>query len=102
MITGASYGIGLETAIIYYAHAGAVLIIVGRKQETLDISRFRLLTEQPSAQTLTFPADVRDVKKVEEAVAARLAVARFGPLDILVANTTAVRPMTARVLYTMA
>jgi NAD(P)-dependent dehydrogenase (short-subunit alcohol dehydrogenase family) len=99
LITGASRGIGLETAI-YYARAGASVTIVARKQETLNISRDKILTEQPSAQILIFPADVRDVKKAEEAVAAT--VARFGRLDILVANAAGARPMTARVLSTMA
>ena len=99
LITGASRGIGLETAI-YYARAGASVTIVARKQETLNISRDKILTEQPSAQILAFPADVRDVKKAEEAVAAT--VARFGRLDILVANAAVVRPMTARVLSSMA
>jgi len=92
LITGASRGIGLETAI-YYARAGASVTIVARKQETLNISRDKILTEQPSAQILIFPADVRDVKKAEEAVAAT--VARFGRLDILVANAAGARPMTA-------
>ncbi len=93
LITGASRGVGLETAI-YYARAGASLTIVARKQETLDVSRDAILHEQPSAQVLTFPADVRDVKKAGEAVAAT--VARFGRLDILVANAAVVRPATAR------
>jgi NAD(P)-dependent dehydrogenase (short-subunit alcohol dehydrogenase family) len=93
LITGASRGVGLETAI-YYARAGASVTIVARKQETLDISRDAILHEQPSAQVLTFPADVRDVKKAGEAVAAT--VARFGRLDILVANAGVVRPGTAR------
>lgn len=93
LITGASRGIGLETAI-YYARAGASLTIVARKQETLDISKGEILHEQPSARVLAFPADVRDVKKAEEAVAAT--IARFGRLDILVANAAAIRPATAR------
>jgi NAD(P)-dependent dehydrogenase (short-subunit alcohol dehydrogenase family) len=93
LITGASRGIGLETAK-FYARAGASLTIVGRKQETLDASKDAILREQPSARVLTFPADVRDVKKAEEAVAAT--VAHFGHLDILVANAGAVQPLTAR------
>jgi NAD(P)-dependent dehydrogenase (short-subunit alcohol dehydrogenase family) len=45
---------------------------------------------------LTFPADVRDVKKAEEVVAAT--VAHFGHLDILVANAGALRPLDKRTL----
>jgi NAD(P)-dependent dehydrogenase (short-subunit alcohol dehydrogenase family) len=93
LITGASRGIGLETAI-FYARAGACLTIVARRQETLDASKDTILREQPSAQVLTFPADVRDVKKAEEAVAAT--VAHFGHLDILVANAATLRAMTGR------
>ena len=50
----------------------------------------------PSAQVLTFPADVRDVKKAEEVVAAT--VARFGRLNILVANAGAIRLMDKHAL----
>jgi FlaA1/EpsC-like NDP-sugar epimerase len=94
LITGASRGIGLETAK-FYARAGACLTIVARTQETLDESKNTILREQPSAQVLTFPADVRDFKKAEEVVAAT--VAHFGRLDIFVANAAALRAMTARV-----
>jgi NADP-dependent 3-hydroxy acid dehydrogenase YdfG len=93
LITGASRGIGLETAR-YYAHAGASLTLVARKQETLDRSRDIILHEQPSAQILAFAADVRDVKKAEEAVA--VTVAQFGRLDILVTNAGVIRPGTER------
>jgi NADP-dependent 3-hydroxy acid dehydrogenase YdfG len=62
-------------------------MIVARKQEALYASKDTTLRERPSAQVLTFPADVRDVKKAEEAVAAT--VAHFGRLDILVANLNA-------------
>jgi NAD(P)-dependent dehydrogenase (short-subunit alcohol dehydrogenase family) len=93
LITGASRGIGLETAL-HFARAGASLMIVARKQEALDASKDTILRERPSAQVLTFPADVRDVKKAEEAVAAT--VAHFGHLDILVANAAAMRPSFQR------
>jgi len=91
VVTGSTGGIGLETAICY-ARAGASLTIVARKQETLDVSKDAILRERPSAQVLAFPADVRDVKNAEEAVAAT--VARFGRLDILVTNAAVVRAMT--------
>jgi hypothetical protein len=93
LITGASRGIGLETAR-YYANAGASLTLVARKQETLDRSKDIILHEQPSAQILAFAADVRDVKKAEEAVA--ITVAQFGQLDILVTNAGVIRPGTGR------
>ncbi|KAH9979920.1 hypothetical protein BGW80DRAFT_1514064, partial [Lactifluus volemus] len=74
LITGASRGIGLETAK-FYACAGASLTIVGRKPETLEASKDATLREQPSASVFTFAADVRDVKKAEEAVTARPTIA---------------------------
>lgn len=94
LITGASRGIGLETTL-HFARAGASLAIVARTQEALDASKDTILRERPSAQVLTFPADVRNVKKAEEAVAAT--VAYFGRLDILVANAAILRASFQRV-----
>ena len=74
------------------------MAIVARSQEALDQSRDKILHGQPTAQVLTFPADVRDVKKVEEAVAAT--VAHFGRLDILVSNAGMIRPGTTRLSAT--
>jgi NAD(P)-dependent dehydrogenase (short-subunit alcohol dehydrogenase family) len=88
LITGASRGIGLETAK-FYARAGASLTIVGRRPETLEASKNAILREQPSASVVTFAADVRDVKKAEEAVAAT--IVHFGHLDILVTNAAVCR-----------
>ncbi|KAI9451092.1 NAD-P-binding protein [Russula earlei] len=88
LITGASRGIGVEIAL-QYARAGAALALVARTQAGLDASRDAILRERPSAQVLTFPADVRDVTKAEEAVAAT--ITRFGRLDILVANAATIR-----------
>ncbi len=90
LITGASRGIGAQIAL-QYARAGALLSLVARTQSALDTSKDTILREHPSAKVLTFPADVRDVKKVEEVVAAT--VAHFGRLDILIANAGALRPM---------
>jgi NAD(P)-dependent dehydrogenase (short-subunit alcohol dehydrogenase family) len=95
LITGASRGIGAQIAL-QYARAGASLSLVARTQAALDASKDAILGEHPSAQVLTFPADVRDVKKAEEVVAAT--VARFGRLDILVANAGALRPVDKRAL----
>jgi NAD(P)-dependent dehydrogenase (short-subunit alcohol dehydrogenase family) len=95
LITGASRGIGAQIAL-QYARAGASLSLVARTQAALDASKDAVLRERPSAQVLTFPADVRDVKRAEEVVAAT--VARFGRLDILVANAGILRPMDKRAL----
>jgi NAD(P)-dependent dehydrogenase (short-subunit alcohol dehydrogenase family) len=69
---------------------------VARTQAALDASKDAILREHPSAPVLTFPADVRDVKKAEEVIAAT--VAHFGHLDILVANAAALRTVDKRAL----
>ena len=95
IITGASKGIGAQISL-QYACAGASLMLVARTQAALDASKDAIFRERPSAQVLTFPTDVRDVKKAEEVVAAT--VAHFGRLDIVVANAAIVRTMDKRAL----
>jgi hypothetical protein len=86
LITGASRGIGQELAL-HYSKAGASLVLVSRRQETLDETRAAILKVVPGAQVVTFPADVKDPVKAEEAV--KLAISRFGRLDVLIANAGA-------------
>ena len=93
LITGASRGIGAQIAL-QYARAGASLSLVARTQSGLDASKDTILRECPSAKVLTFPTDVRDVKRAEEVVAST--VAHFGKLDILIANAGILRPMDKR------
>ena len=95
MITGASRGIGAQIAL-QYARAGASLALVARSQATLDESKDAILRESPSAKILTFTADVCNVARAEEVVAATMA--HFGRLDILVANAGTIRPMDQRTL----
>ncbi|KAI0044557.1 NAD-P-binding protein [Auriscalpium vulgare] len=90
LITGASRGIGLESAL-QYARAGASLALASRKQATLDESKNLILKELPNAQVITFVADVKDVKHAEAAV--KGTVAHFGKLDILLANAGKIRAM---------
>ncbi|KAH9002450.1 NAD-P-binding protein, partial [Lactarius hatsudake] len=86
LITGASRGIGQETAITY-AMAGANLTIVGRSQETLDKTAAVIHATVPGAQILGIPIDVRDPKATEAAVEATLE--RFGRLDVLISGAGA-------------
>ncbi|KAH9173342.1 NAD-P-binding protein [Lactarius sanguifluus] len=83
LITGASRGIGQETAITY-AKAGANVTITGRRQETLDKLAALIHAIVPGAQILPFRADVRDPNASEAAVKATLK--RFGRLDVVIAN----------------
>ncbi|KAH9002449.1 NAD-P-binding protein [Lactarius hatsudake] len=83
LITGASRGIGQETAITY-AKAGANVTITGRHQETLDKLAALIHATVPGAQILPFRADVRDPNASEAAVKATLK--RFGRLDVVIAN----------------
>ena len=96
LITGASRGIGAQTAL-QYARAGASLSLVARTQSTLDASKDVILREVPSAKVLTFATDVRDVKRAAEVVATT--VANFGRLDILIANAGILRPGDKRALH---
>ncbi|KAH9979805.1 NAD-P-binding protein [Russula compacta] len=97
LITGASRGIGQEFAL-YYARAGASLVLVSRKQETLHETKAAVLKEVPGAEIVTFTADVRDPVKAEEAVI--VATNHFGRLDVVIANagaTTAFdKPLAAK------
>ncbi|KAH9030655.1 NAD-P-binding protein [Lactarius pseudohatsudake] len=86
LITGASRGIGQETAITY-AKAGANVTIAGRSQETLDKTAAIIHAAVSGAQVLAVPTDVRDPKATEAAVQATLE--RFGRLDVLIANAGA-------------
>ncbi|KAI0265271.1 NAD-P-binding protein [Gloeopeniophorella convolvens] len=91
LVTGASRGIGQAIAAAY-AKAGASLTITGRSQATLDASAAAILADAPGAQVLAVPADVRDPKATEAAVQATLA--RFGRLDVVIANAGATTNLT--------
>jgi NAD(P)-dependent dehydrogenase (short-subunit alcohol dehydrogenase family) len=83
LITGASRGIG-ATMALFFAKAGAAVILVARRQEVLDETKSYIISQVKDAQVFAITADVKDPKRAEEAVKA--AVEHFGRLDILVAN----------------
>ena len=83
LITGASRGIGLETAV-FFARAGASLSLVARKQETLDESKAKILKVAPTTKVLTLPVDVKDSAEATKAVVST--VEHFGKLNVLIAN----------------
>ena len=89
--TGASRGIGQEISL-QYARAGAALAITARSEDALSETKRAILDAVPSAEVLVLVADVRDAQSVERAV--QMLLARFGKLDIVVANAGAISPIS--------
>jgi 3-oxoacyl-[acyl-carrier protein] reductase len=83
LITGASRGIGAATAVMF-ARAGARAIVINYKRDREAAARVAAACRQAGADVLTYRADVSRLAAVEKMVGASLA--RFGSLDILVAN----------------
>lgn len=80
-ITGATSGIGRETAL-EFARAGANVVIAGRREEKLR----RLVSEIESTggHALSVVTDVADQRQVDHLI--KSAVERFGRIDTLVNN----------------
>jgi NAD(P)-dependent dehydrogenase (short-subunit alcohol dehydrogenase family) len=91
LVTGASRGLGRETAL-QYARAGASVAIVARTAHALDETRDLIIAAVPGADVLVLAADVRDVESVRGAVES--VIQRFGKLDILIANAGAISVFT--------
>ncbi|MCK6435045.1 MAG: SDR family NAD(P)-dependent oxidoreductase, partial [Aquabacterium sp.] len=92
LVTGASRGIGLEIAK-RAARDGANLVLLAKTVEpnpklpgTLPAAAAEV--EAAGGQALAVPTDIRDEAAVAAAVAA--ACARFGGIDILVNNASAI------------
>ena len=79
IVTGASSGIGKETALAF-GRAGARVVLVARRAEVLR----QIGAENPQLQFLPFPADITQPAAADEIVAATLRA--FGRIDILVNN----------------
>jgi NAD(P)-dependent dehydrogenase (short-subunit alcohol dehydrogenase family) len=100
LITGASRGVGRETAL-QYARAGASVAIVARSADALAETRDAIAAaaaaahggrEAAVADVLVLTADVRDVESARDAV--RSVLRQFGKLDILIANAGAITSFT--------
>lgn len=81
VVTGASSGIGRETALAFAA-AGARVGLVARR--TLPLEEVRHEIERHGGTALVLPCDVTHEASVRAAIAA--AAERLGPLDIVVNN----------------
>ncbi len=81
VITGATSGIGHQTAL-EFARAGASVVVAGRRQERLQAVAREI--ESLGCQALAVRADVSDQAQVERLIAKT--VTKFGRLDVLVNN----------------
>jgi len=91
LITGASRGVGRETAL-HYARAGASVAIVARTGDALNETKDMIVAAVPGADVLVLTADVRDIESARNAVGDVLR--HFGKLDILIANAGAITSFT--------
>ncbi|KAJ3818526.1 NAD-P-binding protein [Lentinula raphanica] len=80
LVAGASKGIGYSIAL-FYARAGATVVIVSRFQDTLDEAKSDC---SPSAEVLALAADVTDPKAIQAVVAESME--KYGHLDVAIAN----------------
>jgi len=84
LITGASSGIGLATAIAY-GRRGARVALLARGEDGLESAA--AITGELGARTLVLPTDVTDRRAIDEAVSA--AAEAFGGIDVAVSAAAA-------------
>jgi len=89
LITGASRGLGRALALAYAAE-GAAVIINAREGSAADLEAVRREAEAAGAEVLLVAADVGSRADVERLAAT--ALARFGRVDVLVNNASALGP----------
>ena len=82
LVTGASSGIGRETAVALAKNGANISIAARRKKRLKDIADG--IKKSYDVRTLVVPTDVRDMKQVERMV--KKTVNQFGGLDIMVNN----------------
>lgn len=83
IVTGASSGIGMETAIAF-ARAGYAVVLAARREERLQQAAEACRKENPDARALVCRTDVTDPQQVNALVAA--AKNQFGRIDVMVNN----------------
>lgn len=82
LVTGASSGIGRETAVALAKNGANISIAARRKKRLEDIAD--RIEKSYDVRTLVVPTDVRDVKQVE--IMVKKTVDQLGGLDIMVNN----------------
>ena len=83
IVTGGSKGIGATTAL-FYAKAGASVVLTARNIKDLEERKAVIEKEVPGAQVLVVAGDISAVDAGKGAVQA--AVQKWGKIDIVVAN----------------
>lgn len=83
IITGGSTGIG-ATAALFYAKAGAKVVIVARRVAKLEQCKQGIEKEVPDAQVLVISGDISDPEVGKLAV--KTAVEVWGRVDIVIPN----------------
>lgn len=89
LITGASRGLGRALALAYAAE-GADLVINSRATSAAELEQVRAAVEAAGVRVLAVTADVSGRADVERLAAT--ALARFGRVDVLVHNASALGP----------
>lgn len=86
LITGASRGIGAETARVFAA-AGANVALLARGTQQIEA-----LANEIGSQAIALPCDIADFEAVDTAV--KTVVQHFGRLDVLINNAGMVEPIS--------
>ncbi|NDJ62833.1 MAG: SDR family NAD(P)-dependent oxidoreductase [Chloroflexi bacterium] len=84
LITGASSGIGYAAAVAFASRGDHVVALARRAERLAELTTVIATLPEPHGEILTMAADVRDPAALQSAV--DQAVARFGRLDVLIAN----------------
>ena len=90
LLTGASSGIGAELAVQYCAHGVASLTLAARRATELSAVAAAARAAAPGCHVTAVATDMSDRSAVEALVAAAVAAAPGGALDLLVLNHAAV------------
>jgi len=85
LITGCTWkGLGAESARVIAKHNPALLIVAGRKQESLDDTIQKIKAETPSANLRSLIIDLASLESVKQAAAEVNAYSE--PIDVLINN----------------